>query len=47
VVKRTLGRDLENPEFWTEAIESLEEPVGRLEALLPMLFPAESVKSIE
>jgi oligoendopeptidase F len=47
VVKRTLGRDLENPEFWTEAIQSLEEPVGRLEALLPMLFSAESVKSIE
>src|ERR1044071_2579628 len=42
VVKRSLGRDLENPEFWTEAIESLEAPLGRLEALLPTVFAAAS-----
>ncbi len=35
VVRQTLGYDLEKPEFWAEAIESLEEPVTRLEALLP------------
>src|SRR5215475_4741251 len=35
VVRRSLGRDLENPEFWTEAIRSLEEPLSQLETLLP------------
>ena len=39
VVKRTLGRDLETPEFWSEAIQSLEEPLSRLEALLPKVLP--------
>jgi len=39
VAKRTLGRDLETPEFWSEAIQSLERPLGRLEALLPKVLP--------
>ncbi len=39
VVKRTLGRDLETPEFWSEAIQSLERPLSRLEALLPKILP--------
>lgn len=39
VVKRTLGRDLETPEFWSEAIRSLERPLSRLEALLPKVLP--------
>jgi oligoendopeptidase F len=39
VVKRTLGRDLETPEFWNEAIQSLERPLSRLEALLPKVLP--------
>jgi oligoendopeptidase F len=39
VVKRTLGRDLETPEFWSEAIHSLERPLSRLEALLPKVLP--------
>jgi len=39
VVKRTLGRDLETPEFWSEAIQSLERPLSRLEALLPKVLP--------
>ncbi len=39
VVKRTLGRDLETPEFWTEAIQSLAEPLTRLETLLPKVLP--------
>lgn len=38
VVKRTLGRDLETPEFWSEAIQSLERPLSRLEALLPKVL---------
>jgi oligoendopeptidase F len=40
VVKRTIGCDLENPEFWAAAIESLEEPLTRLEALLPTISAA-------
>ncbi|HZD42334.1 MAG TPA: M3 family oligoendopeptidase [Terriglobales bacterium] len=36
VVKRTLGCDLEKPDFWATAIESLEEPLTHLESLLPM-----------
>ncbi|MDZ4346201.1 MAG: M3 family oligoendopeptidase [Candidatus Binatia bacterium] len=35
VVRRTVGRELEAPEFWSEAIRSLEEPLQRLETLLP------------
>lgn len=38
VVRRTLGRDLEQPEFWTEAIKSLEGPLDRLETLLPKVL---------
>jgi oligoendopeptidase F len=39
VVKATLGRDLETPEFWSEAIQSLERPLSRLEAMLPKVLP--------
>jgi oligoendopeptidase F len=39
VVRRSLGRDLEHPEFWTEAIRSLEEPLNLLETLLPKVLP--------
>ena len=39
VVKRTLGRDLEMAEFWSEAIQSLVRPLSRLEALLPKVLP--------
>lgn len=38
VVRRTLGRDLEQPEFWTEAIKSLEGPLDRLETLSPKVL---------
>jgi oligoendopeptidase F len=34
VVQHTLGRDIEKAEFWAEAIDSLEEPLVRLETLL-------------
>jgi len=39
VVRRTVGRELEAPEFWSEAIRSLEEPLTRLQTLLPKLLP--------
>jgi oligoendopeptidase F len=39
VVKRTLGRDLETPEFWSEAIQTLERPLSRLQSLLPKVLP--------
>jgi oligoendopeptidase F len=46
VVRQTVGRDLEDPEFWSNAIESLQEPLSRLEALLPKLLPeVEGLKS--
>ena len=38
VVRRTLGKNLEHPEFWSEAIRSLEEPLNRLEGLLPRIL---------
>ncbi len=38
VVRRTLGQDLEHPDFWSQAIESLEEPLNRLETLLPTVL---------
>ena len=40
VVKKTIGCDLQTPEFWAAAIESLEPPLARLEALLPKLSAA-------
>jgi oligoendopeptidase F len=42
VVRRTVGQDLENPAFWSDAIRSLEEPLGRLQALLPKVAPISS-----
>jgi len=39
VVRRTVGAELEAPEFWREAIRSLEEPLKRLEVLLPKVLP--------
>lgn len=39
VVRRTVGRELVGPEFWSEAIRSLEEPLQRLEDLLPKVIP--------
>ena len=32
--------DLENPDFWSEAIKSLEEPLKHLETLLPKVLPS-------
>ena len=37
VVKQTVGRDIEKAGFWSEAIQSLEEPLSQLQALLPKL----------
>jgi oligoendopeptidase F len=37
VVQHAVGRDIETPEFWAEAIDSLEEPTGRLENVLKEL----------
>ncbi len=34
VAKATLGKDLETPAFWREAIETLREPLDRLESVL-------------
>lgn len=38
VVKRTIGRDIERAEFWSEAIQSLQAPARRLEELLPKVL---------
>lgn len=42
VARDTLGCDLESPEFWIDAIKTLEEPLARFEELLPRVLPAES-----
>ena len=39
VAKRTLGRDLEDTAFWTEAIQTLEQPLAALEKILPEVLP--------
>jgi oligoendopeptidase F len=39
VVKRAVNRDLKTSEFWTEAIQSLAEPLARLEGVLPKVLP--------
>ncbi len=33
VASRSIGRDLESPEFWVESIHTLREPLERLKAL--------------
>lgn len=35
VARRTISRDLESPEFWVEAINTLREPLEKYEAILP------------
>ena len=40
VAKRSIGSNLEQPDFWVRAIRSLEEPLAQLELLLPRVFPA-------
>ena len=39
VARLSIGRDLESPDFWVEAIQSMGEPLNRLEALLPKVLP--------
>ncbi len=34
LVQHTIGEDIEQPQFWAEAIDSLEEPSARLEVLV-------------
>ena len=42
VARRALGRDLEDTQFWTEAIQTLEAPLAELEKLLPEGLPEHS-----
>lgn len=42
VARRALGRDLEDTQFWTEAIQTLEAPLAELEELLPEVLPEHS-----
>ena len=42
VVKKTVGADLQKPEFWAESIRSLEQPLMELEALAPKVISASS-----
>ena len=42
VARRALGRDLEDTQFWTEAIQTLEAPLAELEKLLPEVLPEHS-----
>ena len=42
VVKRTVGSDIERPHFWMAAIESLEDPLRRLQTLAPKVLPMQS-----
>jgi oligoendopeptidase F len=39
VAARSIGRDLESPEFWADAIDTLRAPTDELEALLPSVLP--------
>ena len=43
VARRTLGRDLDSPEFWTDAIKTLEEPLALFEDILPRVMPGRGV----
>jgi oligoendopeptidase F len=39
VVKRTIGKNIEETEFWVQAITSLEEPLNRLQTILAKVLP--------
>jgi oligoendopeptidase F len=39
VARRSIGSDLESPDFWVASIRSLRGPLGRLEDLLPQVLP--------
>ena len=41
VVRRTVGADIEKTDFWTAAIKSLEEPLKRLQTILPKILPGD------
>jgi oligoendopeptidase F len=45
LVKRTIGEDIEKPDFWVAAIKSLEEPLKRLQAFAPNVLPARHEES--
>jgi len=38
VARRFIGCDLESPDFWVDAIQSLNEPYERLKGLLPKIL---------
>lgn len=38
LVQHTIGGDIEQPQFWAEAIDSLEEPSARLEKLMAKIL---------
>ena len=40
VARQSIGVDLEKPEFWRDAIRTLEEPLAQLEELLPQVMPS-------
>ena len=42
VVRQTVGRNIEEADFWSEAIRSLEEPLGQLQRLLPKVMTRHS-----
>ena len=39
VAKKTIGQDLESPEFWVEGIRTLQKPHIELEELMPEILP--------
>ena len=39
VVTRTIGEDIQKPDFWGAAIISLEEPLNALQSILPAVLP--------
>jgi len=39
VVMRTIGEDIQKPDFWGAAIISLEEPLNALQSILPAVLP--------
>lgn len=38
VARKSIGRDLSSPEFWSEAIQSLKKPMKKFTRLLPVVF---------
>ena len=45
VTRRSIGQDLEQPDFWVSSIRSLQQPLERLQEMIPRVIPGQENRS--